>query len=158
MKKSLTHIAKSGQLKMVDISTKKSSWRAASASGTIKLNKKQYAAIRDNKISKGNVVECARLAGILAAKNTSQLIPLAHSILLDSIQLEFSFEKQDCIKVISQVKCKGATGVEMEALSAVSIAVLTIYDMVKALGKHMLISDIQLETKSGGTSGSFSRK
>lgn len=149
----LTHIDKSGNAKMVDVSDKSESNRKAIASGVITLKKETLTNILDNKNKKGNVLTVAKVAGIMAAKNTSNTIPMCHPLLLTGIDIEFIINKEKpSIKVQSTVKTKGNTGVEIEALNAVNVTLLTIYDMCKAIDKEMVMTNIYLQEKTGGKS------
>ena len=150
----LTHFDKKGNAKMVDVSNKDLTKRIAIASGLIEMNANTLKTIQDKNISKGDVLQIARIAGIMAAKKTSSIIPLCHPIIIDSLSLDFKpLENQSSIYIQSKVICKGATGVEMEALSAVTAAALTIYDMCKSIDRGMIIKNIKLLEKSGGKSG-----
>ena len=143
---------------MVDVTGKAVSERKAVACGSVHLKKGTLKLITDNKITKGNVFETARLAGIMAAKNTGTLIPLCHPLNITSVSVEFKpIKTGNRIDITSTAKCTGQTGVEMEALTAVSVAALTIYDMCKAVDKGMVISDIMLIEKHGGKSGEWKR-
>jgi len=148
----LTHIDESGNASMVDISAKTDTKRTAVAVGFIKMNSATLLAIKDNQLSKGDVLGVARIAGIMAAKSTPQLIPLCHQISLNDVKLEFNYIDEHTISITSTAKAEDKTGVEMEALSAVSIAALTIYDMCKGIDKTMSITDISLINKTGGKS------
>ncbi|MHC4184036.1 MAG: cyclic pyranopterin monophosphate synthase MoaC [Planctomycetota bacterium] len=152
-----SHLSDDGKVKMVDISEKKATLREATAKGRILINEDVYRAIKENNIKKGPVLETAKIAGILGAKNTHLLIPLTHPLLPFHIDLEFSIKPNE-IEIVSTVKLKGKTGAEMEALTAVAIAALTIYDMVKSVDKNMRIIDIRLIEKKGGKSGHFIAK
>lgn len=155
----LTHIDKSGKARMVDVSEKPLTQREAVARGFVSMKKATLALIQKNSIAKGDVLGVARVAGIMAAKNTSALIPLCHPLNISSLHVDFSLDrKKSRIGIEARVKITGQTGVEMEALTAVSIAALTIYDMCKAVDKEMVISDIMLIEKTGGKSGIFRRK
>ncbi len=143
----LTHLNKKGKAEMVDISSKKVVHREASASGKIFLAADTLNLIRENLISKGDVLSVARVAGISGAKSTSMLIPLCHNITINKIDIEFEIES-DGILIKSKAVCDGRTGIEMEALTAVSVSALTIYDMCKAVDKNMIISEIKLEEKT----------
>tara|TARA_B100000787_G_scaffold106424_1_gene78971 strand:+ start:626 stop:1099 length:474 start_codon:yes stop_codon:yes gene_type:complete len=155
----LTHIDKDGNAKMVDISKKNNSNRVAIAYGFIELNNATIDLIKVGNLKKGDVLTVAKIAGIQASKKTSSLIPLCHNINLDSINIEFRISnKENKIYCQSTVGCSGKTGVEMEALTAVSIALLTIYDMCKASDKNMVISEIKLIEKHGGKSGVWMSK
>ena len=153
-----THIDENGDAKMVDVSKKKDTLREAIARGSIILNKEIINAIVENRNKKGDVLSTSRLAGIQAAKRTSDLIPLAHNLNLTKIEIEFSIDDENnMIHCEGLVRCCGKTGVEMEALTAVSVALLTIYDMCKSFSKNLSISKIMLLKKSGGKSGNWSR-
>jgi len=153
-----THIDSKGKANMVDVTEKNDSFREAMAEGTIKLNEEIIKAITENKNKKGDVLSTSKIAGIQAAKKTSELIPLAHNVNLTKIDIDFYIdEKNNHINCTSNVKCLGKTGVEMEALTAVSIALLTIYDMCKSFSKNLIISNVMLIKKSGGKSGKWSR-
>lgn len=155
----LTHINHKGHAHMVDVGSKVATSRQASASGFISLSRKAFQLISDPLVSgKGDVLGVARVAGIMAAKQTPVLIPLCHSLMLSHVTVDFDLHEQDCgVSVRTCVRCEGVTGVEMEALTAVSVALLTVYDMTKSAGKGHVISRIQLDTKSGGLSGDYSR-
>ncbi len=152
----LTHLDESGAAHMVDVSAKTDTVREAVAEGRIEMSAEALQAIVDGSAKKGDVLATARIAGIMAAKKTSELIPLCHPLLLSKIAVDFSFEP-DAIRATGRVRLTGQTGVEMEAMTAVSVALLTIYEMAKALDKAMTISDIRLLTKSGGKSGDWVR-
>lgn len=154
----LTHFDEQGQAIMVDVSGKTETHRTAVASGLIKVSQPVFEAIRQGTAAKGDVLGVARIAGIMAAKNTSSVIPLCHPLPLSKCSIDFELLEAECaVKAIATVKVTGLTGVEMEALHAVSVALLTIYDMCKAIDKRMEISDIHLDKKSGGKSGEFIR-
>jgi cyclic pyranopterin phosphate synthase len=156
--KKLSHIDKKGKARMVDISSKSATRREAVASGAVYMKKKTLSLITSKKISKGNVFETARLAGVMAAKRTSELIPLCHPLNITSISVDFSVDKKkNKVNIEAKAKTTGLTGVEMEALMAVSVAALTIYDMCKAVDKSAVISDIMLLEKRGGKSGEYKR-
>ena len=150
------HIDNKGNIKMVDVGSKISTDRKAIASGSIYLNKEALKSINDGINKKGDVLVVAQVAGIQAAKNTSSLIPLTHNLDILSVNIEFKV-KLDKIECSSVVSCHGKTGVEIEALCAVQISLLTIYDMCKYIDKTMTISDIHLVSKEGGKSGEFKR-
>ena len=153
-----THIDENGDANMVDVSKKNDTQREAIAKGSIILNKEIINAIVENRNKKGDVLSTSRLAGIQAAKRTSDLIPLAHNLNLTKIEIEFSIDDENnMIHCEGLVRCCGKTGVEMEALTAVSVALLTIYDMCKSFSKNLSISKIMLLKKSGGKSGNWSR-
>lgn len=143
---------------MVDVSDKCATVREASASGCVVMKKQTLRLIRMNKIAKGNVLGTARIAGIMAAKRTSEIVPMCHPISISSARIDFSFgPDRDRIHIVSTIRCTGQTGVEMEALTAVSAAALTIYDMCKSADRGIVISDILLVEKRGGKSGTFKR-
>jgi len=144
---------------MVDVSSKPPTQREAIAMGTVYMKKETLQLITDRKIAKGDVFETARLAGIMAAKKTSELIPLCHPLNITSVNVDFSIDKKkNKVDIEAKVKCTGQTGVEMEALAVVSVAALTIYDMCKAVDKAMIISGIMLMEKRGGKSGEYKRQ
>jgi cyclic pyranopterin phosphate synthase len=152
----LTHIDNDGNAKMVDISKKNNTDRIAVASGYIELNKETIELVKIGNLKKGDVLTVAKIAGIQASKKTSSLIPLCHNINLNKINIQFNIDIQEGkIYCKSTINCSGKTGVEMEALTAVSVALLTIYDMCKASDKNMLISEIKLLEKRGGKSASL---
>ena len=156
--KNFSHIDNDGSANMVDISSKKISKREAIASSEIILNNETYLMIKDNQMTKGNVINIAQLAGITASKKTHDLIPLCHQIPINKVDLSFEFDDaNNKISIISYVSSDWKTGVEMEALVAVSVASLTIYDMCKSLDKSIIINKIQLEKKTGGKSGTYIR-
>lgn len=151
----LSHFAASGQAAMVDVSSKQPTRRAANASAFIELSAAVLAALPSN--PKGNPLEVARFAGIQAAKRTADLIPMCHPLALTHVDVEATIVTGG-VRITSSVSTTGPTGVEMEALTAASVAALTVYDMTKALDKAIVIREIRLESKSGGKSGDFSRK
>jgi cyclic pyranopterin phosphate synthase len=153
----LTHFDEHGASRMVDTSEKKETLREARASGVIRLAPATVKLIRDKAMAKGDVLEVARLAGIMAAKRTSELIPLCHPLPLTAVHLDLGFADDCRLCITATVRVFGRTGVEMEALTAVSVAALTVYDMCKAVDRGMTIECIQLEEKSGGRSGTFRR-
>lgn len=156
--KKLSHFNKKGQARMVDVSGKPLTLREAVATGSVHMKKQTLKLITDKKISKGDVFETARLAGIMSAKRTSDLIPLCHPLAIASVSLDFTINKKNNkIDIEAKVKNTGQTGVEMEALMAVSVAALTIYDMCKAVDRGIVISDIMLMEKRGGKSGIWKR-
>jgi cyclic pyranopterin phosphate synthase len=154
----LTHFDDAGASRMVDVGDKPVTLRIARASGRVRMTAGTLALVRDRKLSKGDVLEVARLAGIMAAKRTAELVPLCHTLPLDSVEIAFDFASQDCVTIEAIVRATARTGVEMEALTAVSIAALTIYDMCKAVDRGMVIEQVRLEEKSGGRSGHFVRE
>ncbi|MHB8970622.1 MAG: cyclic pyranopterin monophosphate synthase MoaC [Pirellulaceae bacterium] len=153
----LTHFDDQGASRIVDVSGKAATLRFARASGRVRMAPATLQMIRDRQVSKGNVLEVARLAGIMAAKRTGDLIPLCHPIPVESVTVDFSYPDEATVSVESQVQVTSRTGVEMEALTAVSVALLTIYDMCKAVDRRMVLEAIQLEEKAGGRSGHFRR-
>lgn len=153
----LTHLDESGAAHMVDVSAKADTIREAVAEGRIIMSAEALAAIREGSAKKGDVLATARIAGIMAAKKTAELIPLCHPLMLSKVTVDFAFE-DDGIRATALVRLTGQTGVEMEAMTAVSVALLTIYDMAKALDKAMVIGDIALLTKTGGKSGDWQRQ
>lgn len=156
--KKLTHIDEEGRAKMVDVGGKPATQREATARGAVHMKRETIRLITDKKIAKGNVFETARLAGIMAAKKTCELIPLCHQLNLSSVSVDFDIDRREnIVNIEAKAKCAGQTGVEMEALTAVSVAALTIYDMCKAVDKAMILSDIMLIEKRGGKSGEWQR-
>jgi len=153
----LTHIDEQGRAKMVDTTEKSISERRATASARVLMSAETINAIRDHTTPKGNPLETARLAGIMAAKRTHDLIPLCHPLPLTHIDVRAELQEA-AVYLESEVTTRAQTGVEMEALTAVSVAALTVYDMCKALDKGMTISDIRLELKTGGKSGDYRRE
>ena len=153
-----THINEKGNLNMVNVSDKKTNIRTASASGIVKLGKEAYTAVKQNELAKGDVLTVSKIAGIQASKQTHHLIPLCHSISLDKVDIQLEMIDEDySIKVISYVVVTDRTGCEMEALTAVSLSALTIYDMCKAITKDIEITDIKLQSKTGGKSGDYKK-
>jgi len=150
----LTHLGADGAAHIVDVSAKADTAREAVAEGRITMSAEALEAVRAGNIKKGDVLGTARIAGIMAAKKTSELIPLCHPLMLSKIAIAFEFEDHG-IRAEARVRLNGPTGVEMEALTAVSVALLTLYDMAKALDKSMVISDIRLLSKTGGKSGDW---
>ena len=154
----LTHIDKDGRASMVDVGHKDTTTREAVAEGSVYMAPATLAAIRDGAVPKGDVLSSARIAGIMAAKRTPDLIPLCHPLPLTKIAIDFAIDEGESrVTITATVRCRGRTGVEMEALTAVSVAALTIYDMAKALEKTMTIGNVQLLHKSGGRSGDWQR-
>lgn len=152
----LTHFDEQGKAKMVDVTEKDITKRVARAVGKIQVNPETLKIIEEGKMGKGDVLGVARIAGIMGSKKTSDLIPMCHPLLINGCKIEFKINKENNeIEIYSEVKVSGKTGVEMEALTAVSIAALTIYDMCKAVDKGMVIKDIHLLEKIGGKSGHF---
>ena len=156
MNNELNHFDSKGNAIMVDVTEKNITQRQAVARGKIFVNKETYDRILQGNMAKGDVLAVARVAGIMATKKTSELIPMCHPLILTKSQIDFEFnEEEKSITAISLVKLAGQTGVEMEALTGVNVALLTIYDMCKAIDKNMVISDIHLVEKTGGKSGKF---
>ncbi|OEF96971.1 cyclic pyranopterin monophosphate synthase MoaC [Desulfuribacillus alkaliarsenatis] len=154
----LTHFNEQGRAKMVDVSEKKTTKRTATVSGKVIMKPETLARIKEGKIAKGDVLAVAQVAGVMAAKKTSDLIPMCHPLALTSVDISFDTDKiENTIYLEATVSTLGVTGVEMEALTAASVTALTIYDMCKAIDKDMVITDIQLETKTGGKSGDYYR-
>ena len=154
MRDRLTHLDEAGNAHMVDVSEKPVTARSATATGRIRMSAAALDAIRNGAVAKGDVLATARIAGIMAAKKTGDLIPLCHPLGLESVALELAFE-DDAIRASATAALQGRTGVEMEAITAVSIALLTIYDMTKAIDRGMVIEDVKLIAKSGGRSGDW---
>ncbi len=156
--KKLTHLDETGRARMVDVSEKQITKREAVARGSVHMKSETIRLIKDKKIPKGDVLTVAKVAGIMAAKNTSSIIPMCHPLNITSVDINFDIDsKRNTVEIESNAKVLGQTGVEMEALTAVSVAALTIYDMCKAVDKDMVISDIMLIEKKGGRSGHFRR-
>jgi cyclic pyranopterin phosphate synthase len=149
----LSHFDDSGASRMVDVGAKPETERLARASAIVRMLSATLALIRDKRVAKGDVLEVARLAGIMAAKKTSELIPLCHPLPLTSVTIDFAFPSEDSVRIEATAKVFGRTGVEMEALTAVGVAALTVYDMCKAADRAMTIEAIRLEEKAGGKSG-----
>jgi len=153
----LTHFDEQGASRMVDVGDKAVTRRRAVASGLVRMQPQTLQLIIDRGHAKGDVLEVARLAGIMAAKRTADLIPLCHPLSLDSVSLDLKPIADDTIRIEATVEVTAKTGVEMEALTSVSTAALTIYDMCKAVDRGMIIDQIQLEEKSGGASGQYQK-
>jgi cyclic pyranopterin phosphate synthase len=153
----LTHFDESGASRMVDVGCKPITKRTARAAGTVSMEPETLRTIVDRKVSKGDVLEVARLAGIMAAKKTPELIPLCHTLGLDSVELDFRAIDERTLGIESTVRVEARTGVEMEALTAVSVAALTVYDMCKSLDRGMTLGPFVLVEKSGGKSGHYVR-
>ena len=153
----LSHFDEQGASRMVDVSAKPAAKRTARASGAVRMLPETLALIRDQKLSKGDVLGVARLAGIMASKRTSELIPLCHPLPLDAVDIAFGFPDERTVVIEAQASVTARTGVEMEALTAVSVAALAIYDMCKSVDRGMTIERVRLEEKSGGKSGHFVR-
>ena len=155
----LTHFDQEGNAVMVDVTEKHITEREASASGRIQVSREVYETVKKGTAAKGDVLGAARVAGIMAVKQTANLIPLCHMLSLTKAMVNFRMLEESCeIEAVCTVKTEGKTGVEMEALTGVSVALLTIYDMCKAMDKGMVIQDIRLEKKSGGKSGIYERQ
>lgn len=154
----LSHVDADGRLRMVDVSAKTPTVRDAEASGAVVMARETLAAIRDAQLPKGDVLTVARIAGIQAAKRTAELVPLCHPVPLTDVDVTCALDDElPGVRVTAVARCIGQTGVEMEAMTAVSVALLTIYDMAKAVQKDMVLTDIRLERKSGGRSGTWRR-
>ena len=153
----LTHINEQGRARMVDVTDKAQTFREAEAEGRVRMARETVELIRSGGAPKGDVLAVAQVAGILAAKRTHELIPMCHPLRLTGVDLSFTLE-EGAVHIRSKVKCKGETGVEMEALTAASAAALTIYDMCKAVQRDMEIGDIRLCRKSGGKSGDYEKE
>ncbi|MGL4935815.1 MAG: cyclic pyranopterin monophosphate synthase MoaC [Cetobacterium sp.] len=152
----LTHFNKDGKAIMVDVTEKNETKRVALTKGKISMNKETYLKVKEGTIQKGDVLGVARVAGIMGAKKTSDLIPMCHPLFITGVEIDFNFfDDELTIEVATSVKTAGKTGVEMEALTATTTALLTIYDMCKAMDKAMVIKDVRLCKKSGGKSGDF---
>jgi len=157
-KPALTHFDKQGAAHMVDVGEKPATHRVAVASGRIIMRPQTLRVVASGRAKKGDVLGVARIAAIQAAKRTPELIPLAHPLALSRVAVEFELQKKRAsIRVLARVECRGPTGVEMEALTAAAAALLTIYDMVKAIDRGMTLTDVRLEEKHGGKSGAFRR-
>ena len=155
----LTHFDKKGQARMVDISRKAETLREAVVQGSISMDQKTFKSIMSGKIAKGDVLAVAKVAGIMAAKKTSEIIPMCHPLNLSHVEINlFPFEKESRIDIEAKVRTKAQTGVEMEGFVAVAAAGLTIYDMCKAIDRGMVISDVRLVKKTGGKSGTYTPK
>ena len=157
--KTFTHLDEKGRARMVDVTEKDITLRQATARGTVRMSPEVFQRIVSGGIEKGDALGVARIAGIMGAKQTAELIPMCHPLNITNIEINFQpIEAQHRIEIEAQVKLQGRTGVEMEALMAVAIAALTIYDMCKAVDKGMVIGRIRLESKSGGRSGTYRRQ
>jgi cyclic pyranopterin phosphate synthase len=155
----LSHLDEQGRARMVDVSEKETTSRIAVARGTVRMRPETLALILNGQIEKGDVLAVARVAGIMAAKKTSELVPMCHPLNITSVEIDLAAaEDPPRVEIEATVRVNGKTGVEMEALTAVSVAALTIYDMCKAVDREMTISDTRLLRKSGGKSGTFIRK
>lgn len=153
-----THFDEQGHARMVDVSAKQETVRVADAAGNIKMSSQAYELVKSGSIAKGDVLGIARVAGVMAAKKVDELIPLAHPLMITKVTIDFAYCDEDTsIDIFATVGMCGKTGVEMEALTAVSVAALTIYDMCKAVDKSMVIGDVRLLKKTGGKSGTYIR-
>ena len=158
-KAAFSHFDEQGNARMVDVSEKLETVRIADAAGNIKMSAKAYELVKSGSMAKGDVLGIARIAGVMAAKKVDELIPLAHPLMITKATIDFAYRDEDSsVDIFATVGICGKTGVEMEALTAVSVAALTIYDMCKAVDKSMVISDIRLLKKTGGKSGTYLRK
>lgn len=154
--KKLTHIDNNNKARMVDVSDKSETQRTASAKGLVYLNRDTFEAVKNNEMKKGDVLSVAKIGAIQAAKRTSELIPLCHNIFIDFIDLNFELDdKSNSIEITAFAKTNSQTGIEMEAMTAVSVAGLIIYDMCKAMDKKIRITDVRLVSKTGGKGGEF---
>jgi cyclic pyranopterin phosphate synthase len=153
----LSHFDESGASRMVDVGDKQITRRSARASGLMRMSTETLSLIRDKRAAKGDVLEVARLAGIMATKRTSDLIPLCHPLPIESVTIDFTFESEQTLRIEATVQVEAKTGIEMEALTAVSVAALTVYDMCKSADRGITIERIRLEEKSGGRSGHWRR-
>ena len=154
-----THFNDQGRAKMVDVGKKPISQRTAVAAGRVLVNEHTFALIQSGGVKKGDVLTVAQIAGVMGAKHTPDIIPMCHPILMDGINLELHLDEQrKSVEIRASVSCDGRTGVEMEALTAVSTAALTVYDMCKAVQKDMVITDIRLVEKTGGVHGNYHRE
>jgi len=155
----LTHVDSRGQARMVDVSNKKVTERKAVARARVMMQPETLAMIKEDRVRKGDALSVARVAGIMAAKHTPQLIPLCHQLQVTSVEIDFDLDEEtSSVGITATVKTSGRTGVEIEALTAAAVAGLTIYDMCKAVDRAMTLTNIQLVMKSGGRSGTFLRK
>ena len=159
IEKDFTHFDDQGNARMVNVGEKPDTQRRAVAAGRVRMNENTLALIRSGGVKKGDVLTVAQIAGIMGAKRTPELIPMCHPILIAGVDVRLSLNEELCaVDIIAEVSCTGATGVEMEALTAVSAAALTVYDMCKAVQRDMVITDIRLLKKTGGQSGEFIRR
>ncbi len=157
--KDFTHFNDQGRAKMVDVGEKPPTRRTAVAGARVLVSAETFALIRNGGMKKGDVLTVAQIAGVMGAKRTPDLIPMCHPILIDGIDLALSLDEERCsVEILASVSCDGRTGVEMEALTAASVAALTVYDMCKAVQKDMIITDVRLLEKTGGVHGDFNRE
>ncbi len=154
----LTHFDESGASRMVDVGDKPVTSRRAVASSLVRMKPATLASIQEGGLAKGDVLEVARLAGIMAAKRTGDLIPLCHPLPIEGVEIDFQAVGDDCLGIEVRVKTTGKTGIEMEALTAASVAALTLYDMVKSADRGVVIERTRLESKAGGNSGNWTRR
>ena len=155
----LTQIDEKGDVRMVAVSQKPDTERVAIAEGFISMHPETLALIVEGKAAKGDVLACARVAGVMAAKQTSMLIPMCHPVQISGVDLRLTLDETRCsVEITASVRCDGRTGVEMEALTAASVAALTVYDMCKAVQRDMVITDVRLLSKTGGVHGDFQRE
>ena len=154
-----SHFNNSGRARMVDVSEKSETARTAVAAGRVLVNEETFRLIKTGGMKKGDVLATAQVAGIMGAKRTPDIIPMCHPIMISGVDIDFNLNEEDlAVEILATAKCTGVTGVEMEALTAVSVAALTVYDMCKAVQKDMVISDIRLLKKTGGKSSEFIRE
>lgn len=157
--KNLTHFNEHGRARMADVSYKDATLRTAAATAKVLVNRETFELIKEGRLAKGDVLGTAQIAGVMAAKKTPDLIPMCHPIQITAVDIDFELdEKEPAVNIEAIVKCSGVTGVEMEALTAVSVTALTVYDMCKSVQKDIEITDIRLLSKTGGKSGDYSRK
>ena len=158
MESDFTHFNEQGRAKMVDVGEKPVTTRTAAAAARVLVNRSTFELIRSGGMKKGDVLTVAQIAGVMGAKHTPDLIPMCHPILLDGIDLKLWLDEERCsVEIRAEISCDGRTGVEMEALTAVSTAALTVYDMCKAVQKDMVITDVRLLEKTGGVHGDYTR-
>ena len=154
-----THFDEHGRARMVDVGEKPDTLRTAAAAGRVLINRDTFRLIRSGGVKKGDVLTVAQLAGIMGAKHTADLIPMCHPVFTEGVQVSLALDEDRCsVEIRATARCHGKTGVEMEALTAVSVAALTVYDMCKAIQRDMVISDIRLLSKTGGIHGDFTRE
>ncbi len=159
MNEDFTHFDETGRAKMVDVGEKSITQRTAKAAGRVIINKRTFELISTGGMKKGDVLTVAQVAGIMGAKRTPDIIPMCHSIQIEGVKLKLWLdEKRSSVEISAEISCEGKTGVEMEALTAVSIAALTVYDMCKAVQRDIVISDIRLVSKTGGLHGDYHRE